>query len=38
MPEFVSTPLFGGAIVVDLPSNFADVRFVLAHLCAQVRV
>ncbi|RSM06043.1 hypothetical protein CEP52_005915 [Fusarium oligoseptatum] len=25
MPEFVSTPLFGGAIVVDLPSNFADV-------------
>ncbi|KAH7129324.1 hypothetical protein B0J13DRAFT_453193 [Dactylonectria estremocensis] len=25
MPEFVSTPLFGGAIVADLPSNFADV-------------
>lgn len=25
MPEFISTPLFGGAIVADLPSNFADV-------------
>lgn len=25
MPEFVSTPLFGGAIVADLPSTFADV-------------
>lgn len=25
MPEFISTPLFGGAIVCDLPSNFADV-------------
>lgn len=25
MPEFTSTPLFGGAIVADLPSNFDDV-------------
>lgn len=37
MPEFVSTPLFGGAIVADLPSTFADVRYalVLRRLCAQ---
>lgn len=28
MPEFVSTPLFGGAIVCDLPEHFADVRYV----------
>ncbi|KFH45748.1 ran guanine nucleotide release factor-like protein [Hapsidospora chrysogenum ATCC 11550] len=25
MPEFISTPLYGGAIVCDLPDNFADV-------------
>jgi hypothetical protein len=25
MPEFLSTPLFGGAIVCDLPEHFADV-------------
>ncbi|KAF7563765.1 hypothetical protein G7046_g351 [Stylonectria norvegica] len=25
MPEFISTPLFGGAIVCDLPGKFADV-------------
>ncbi|KAH7245852.1 hypothetical protein BKA59DRAFT_454911 [Fusarium tricinctum] len=25
MPEFISTPLFGGAIVCDLPAKFADV-------------
>ncbi|KAG5953557.1 hypothetical protein E4U58_000340 [Claviceps cyperi] len=25
MPEYVSTPLYGGAIVCDLPENFADV-------------
>ena len=26
--KFVSTPLFGSAIVAELPSNFADVRYV----------
>lgn len=34
--EFKSTPLFGGAIVADLPTGFQDVRFVsfysLLHL------
>lgn len=25
MSSFTSTPLFGGALIVDLPSNFADV-------------
>jgi hypothetical protein len=24
---FRSTPLFGGALIADLPSNFADVRY-----------
>jgi len=28
MSEFTSTPLFGGALIVDLPSTFADVRYV----------
>jgi hypothetical protein len=26
-PTFRSTPLFGGALIVDLPSTFADVRY-----------
>lgn len=30
MPEYVGTPLYGGAIVCDLPENFADVRCVAA--------
>jgi len=25
MPEFVNTPLYGGAITCDLPDHFADV-------------
>jgi hypothetical protein len=25
MPKYTSTPLFGGALIVDLPSTFADV-------------
>ncbi|RDL30449.1 Ran-interacting Mog1 protein [Venustampulla echinocandica] len=25
MADYVSTPLFGGALITDLPSNFADV-------------
>jgi hypothetical protein len=25
--SFKTTPLFGGAITVDLPSNFADTRY-----------
>ena len=28
MPEFLSTPLYGGAIVSDIPEKFADVRYV----------
>lgn len=27
MASYTSTPLFGGAIIVDLPSSFADVRY-----------
>lgn len=27
--SFTNTPLYGGAITVDLPSNFADTRSVL---------
>ena len=27
--SFTDTPLYGGAITVDLPSNFADTRSVL---------
>jgi hypothetical protein len=34
MPEYINTPLFGGAITCDLPAKFADVRFVLIALCA----
>lgn len=30
--SFTNTPLYGGAIAVDLPSNFADTRFVLDFL------
>jgi hypothetical protein len=26
MAAFVSTPLFGGALIADLPASFADVR------------
>ncbi len=26
MPSFLSTPLYGGAVVCDLPEKFADVR------------
>lgn len=36
MPEFVNTPLYGGAITCDLPAKFADVRFVVHPLCAQL--
>jgi hypothetical protein len=28
MTTFRSTPLFGGALIVDLPSTFADVRYI----------
>ena len=28
MPEFLGTPLYGGAIVSDIPEKFADVRYV----------
>jgi hypothetical protein len=28
MSNFRSTPLFGGALIVDLPSTFADVRYI----------
>jgi hypothetical protein len=28
MTGYRSTPLFGGALVCDLPDRFADVRFV----------
>ncbi|TVY38188.1 hypothetical protein LSUB1_G004017 [Lachnellula subtilissima] len=28
MSSFRSTPLFGGALIVDLPSTFADVRYI----------
>jgi hypothetical protein len=27
MGTFRSTPLFGGALIADLPSTFADVRY-----------
>lgn len=27
MATYRSTPLFGGALIVDLPSTFADVRY-----------
>lgn len=30
MATFRSTPLFGGALIVDLPSTFADVRYVFS--------
>ena len=30
--SFTNTPLYGGAITVDLPSNFADTRSVLKFL------
>ena len=26
MPRYLSTPLYGGALTVDLPEKFADVR------------
>src|SRR6266480_2029636 len=29
--RFKSTPLFGGALLCDLPTNFMDVRFVLTN-------
>jgi hypothetical protein len=38
MPEFISTPLYGGAIVCDLPDNFADVRLVRLSLSPHVEV
>jgi len=28
MATYRSTPLFGGALIVDLPSTFADVRYI----------
>ena len=37
MSNFKSTPLFGGALLVDLPSTFADVRFVWHVLFIAVR-
>jgi len=30
MVTFRSTPLFGGALIVDLPSTFADVRYIIS--------
>jgi len=26
MPDYLGTPLYGGAMVCDLPAKFADVR------------
>jgi hypothetical protein len=32
MTTFRSTPLFGGALIVDLPSTFTDIRYALPSL------
>ena len=38
MASYTSTPLFGGALIVDLPSTFADVRCVTPFPSTNVRL
>lgn len=37
MPQFISTPLYGGAIDCELPDHFADVRYVAQAFRASFR-
>lgn len=32
MPSYLGTPLYGGAIVCDIPEKFADVRYVQSQI------